>query len=159
MREGKSCFFIGHHDVGENIYPLLKEAVERHITQYGVTDFFVGYHGHFDAMAAQAVCEAKKQHCGIRLQMVLVYHPAFCAIEIPDGFDGTFYPFEDERVPKRLAIIKANEKMVRICDCLIAFAWHFFGGAGRIVEYARRREKKGLICVENLGRADRSDAP
>lgn len=40
-----SCFFIGHHDAGKELLPLLAEVVERHITEYGVTDFFVGHYG------------------------------------------------------------------------------------------------------------------
>lgn len=32
---GRICFFSGHSDVGENIYPALLEAVERHITNLG----------------------------------------------------------------------------------------------------------------------------
>ena len=52
----KTCFFIGHRDAPNRIKLLLYEAIERHITEYGVTHFVVG---HFDLMAAQAVCEAK----------------------------------------------------------------------------------------------------
>ena len=35
----KICFFIGHHDAPETILPLIYEAVERHITEYGVSEF------------------------------------------------------------------------------------------------------------------------
>ena len=54
-----TCFFIGHHDTGAEIYPVLLAEVERHIVECGVTDFFVGHYGSFDRMAAQAVKEAK----------------------------------------------------------------------------------------------------
>ncbi len=70
--------------------------------------------------------------------------------EAPKGFDGTCYPWEDERIPKRLAIIKTNQRMVDTCDFLIAYAWHFLGGSGQIVEYARKREAKRVIHVTNL---------
>ena len=53
MRESKSCFFIGHRDSDTEIYPSLLAEVERHVTEYGVTDFFVGHYGRFDRMAAQ----------------------------------------------------------------------------------------------------------
>ena len=36
---GASCFFIGHRETGGDVVPALTEAVERHITDYGVTDF------------------------------------------------------------------------------------------------------------------------
>ena len=146
----KSCFFIGHRDVNAEIYPALLAEVERHVTEHGVTDFFVGHYGGFDRMATQAVKEVKMLHHEVRLMLVLPYHPAIRPIETPKGFDGTYYPWEDERIPKRLAIIKTNQRMVETCDFLIAYAWHFLGGSGQIVEYARKREAKGLIRVTNL---------
>ena len=38
---GKSCFFIGHRETSEEIYPALYAAVEQHILEYGVTEFIV----------------------------------------------------------------------------------------------------------------------
>lgn len=154
----KSCFFIGHHDAGKELLPLLAEAVEQHITEYGVTDFYVGHYGGFDSLAAQAVKEAKERHPEIRLTLVLPYHPALRPAEKPDGFDATYYPWEDENIPKRLAIIKTNQRMVDTCDHLITYAFHFLGGTGQIVEYARKREKRGLIHVENLAEKVRESA-
>lgn len=146
----QSCFFIGHRDAGEELLPLLAEAVERHIRQYGVTDFFVGRYGRFDALAAKAVKEAKKRHPEVTLTLVLPYHPALRPVASPPGFDATYYPWENEHIPKRLAILKTNQRMVDTCDHLIAYAFHFLGGSGQIVVYARKREEKGLIHVTNL---------
>lgn len=155
----KSCFFIGHHDASAEVYPALSAEVERHITQYGVTSFFVGHYGSFDRMAAQAVKDAKMHHPEVRLMMVLPYHPAIRPIEKPDGYDSTYYPWEDEHIPKRLAIVKTNRRMVNDCEYLIAYAWHYLGGSGQIVEYANKREAKGLISVTNLARWEKQDAP
>lgn len=147
---GASCFFIGHREAGKDVLPALMEAVEQHITEYGVTDFYVGHYGGFDRLAAQAAKEAKEHYPEIQLMLVLPYHPAIRPIKTPNGFDGTYYPWEGEKIPKRLAIIKTNRRMVETCDYLIAYAHHFHGGTGQIVEYARKQEKKGLIRVTNL---------
>ena len=48
--------------------------------------------------------------------------------------------------------------MVNDCDYLIAYAWHYLGGSGQIVEYARKREERGLIHVENLAEKLRESA-
>lgn len=146
----KSCFFIGHHNTDQSILPALVETVERHISEYGVTDFFVGHYGSFDSMAAHAVQIAKERHPEIRLTLVLPYHPAIRPIDKPEGFDSTYYPWEDENIPKRLAIVKTNRRMVDTCNYLIANAWHHLGGSGNVVDYARKREEKGLIRVTNL---------
>ena len=155
---GASCFFIGHREAGKDVIPLLAEAVEKHITEYSVTDFYVGHYGGFDRLAEQAVEEAKERHPEIRLTLVLPYHPAIRPINVPKGFDGSFYPWEDEKIPKRLAIIKTNQRMVDTCDYLITYAYHFLGGTGQIVEYARKREKRGQIHVENLAEKIRENA-
>ena len=152
------CFFIGHSNTGSEMEPLLAEAVERHISEFGVTNFFVGHYGNFDRMAAAAVKKAKETHPEVQLILVLPYHPAIRPIEKLDGYDATYYPWEDERIPKRLAIIKTNQCMVDTCDYLIANAWHFLGGSGQIVEYARKREKRGLIHIENLAEKLRENA-
>lgn len=146
----KSCFFIGHHDTEPELYPILLAEVERHVREYNVTEFYVGRYGRFDSMAAKAVIETQKRESSVRLMMVLPYHPAIRPIEKLDGFDSTYYPWEGERIPGRLAIVKTNQRMVDICDYLIANAWHHLGGAGRIVEYARKQEEKCRIHVTNL---------
>ena len=30
-----TCFFIGHRETSDSIFPALLQAVERHITEYG----------------------------------------------------------------------------------------------------------------------------
>lgn len=55
-----------------------------------------------------------------------------------------------ETVPKRFAIVRANKYMADTCGYLIAYAVHYLGGVGELVEYARKREHKGLIHIENL---------
>lgn len=147
---GASCYFIGHRDAGEDLLSALTVAVERHVMDFGVIDFFVGHYGGFDSLVARVLKESKERHPAIRLTLVLPYHPAIRPISTPKGFDGTLYPWEDEKIPKRLAIIKTNQYMVDVCNHLIAYAHHSFGGTGQIMEYARKREKKGLIRITNL---------
>ena len=146
----KSCFFIGHRDAGEKVRTLLDDAVERHIVEYGITSFFVGHYGNFDGMAAKAVKEAKKRHPEVTLTLLLPYHPFDQPIPTPKGFDGTFYPPGMERVPKRLAIVRANQYMLEHSTHLIAYVWHVSNGSREVLEAARKREARGLICVTNL---------
>ncbi len=40
-----SCFFIGHREAPDTLLDKLSAEVERHITEYGVTDFVVGRYG------------------------------------------------------------------------------------------------------------------
>lgn len=55
-----------------------------------------------------------------------------------------------ETVPKRAAIVRANHYMVDHSEYLIAYAWHSASNAKQLVEYAEKREKKGLIHITKL---------
>lgn len=147
---GQSCFFIGHREADESLRPALAQAVERHIAEYGVTDFFVGHYGGFDGLAASVVKEAKKRHPEVTLTLLLPYHPYDQPIPTPAGFDGTFYPSDMEQVPKRVAIVRANRWMVDHTTHLIAYVWHPASNARELLKYASRRERRGLIHIENL---------
>ena len=145
--EGKSCFFIGHRDASEEIYLALYTAVERHILKYGVTEFIVGHYGGFDRLAASAVKEAKRFYTGVRLTLLVPYHPSERPSPTPDGFDGTFYPPGMESVPHKVAIVRANRYVVDSVDYLIAYAWHPASNAWELAEYAKRRAKKDALVI------------
>ena len=148
----KSCFFIGHREVPAEVLPTLTETVEQHIVEYGVTEFIVGNYGAFDHMAAKAVIAAKNLHPDITLSMLIPYHPAERPIKPPPGFDNTFYPPGMEKVPRKLAIVRANRYMVDHVDYLIAYAWHPASNARDLVEYAKKRAQRNLIFVTVLSR-------
>ena len=149
----KSCFFIGHREASSEILPALTEAVEQHIMEYNVTEFIVGNYGGFDRMAAKTVITAKERHPQITLSMLTPYHPAERPIELPCGFDNSFYPPSMENVPRRFAIVRANRYMVDHVDYLIAYVWHPASNARDLVEYAKKREQQNLISVTVLPRS------
>lgn len=148
----KSCFFIGHREASSEMLPALRQAIERHVLEYGVTEFFVGHYGGFDRMAAKAIIDTKVQHPEIILSMLIPYHPAERPIELLPGFDNTFYPPGMEKVPRRLAIVRANRYMVDHVDYLIAYAWHPASNARELVKYAESKANTESIKVTNLAK-------
>ena len=133
------CFFVGHRDAGEWLMPQLEQAIRLHITEYGVKEFVVGQYGSFDRMAARAVINAKKAYSDVKLSVLLPYHPSERAVQAPKGYDATIYPPGMESVPRRLAIVHANEYMIRRCDYLIAYAWQPGSNSLRLLNLAKRR--------------------
>ena len=146
----KSYFFIGHRDAPESVLSSLTIALERLIVEENVGYFYVGQYGSFDRMAALAVKQLKEKHPTISLYLVLPYHPAERPVPVPTGFDGTYYPEGMETVPKRYAIVRANKQLLNSSDWLIAYVCHPGSNARNLLEYAQRREKKGLIRILNL---------
>ena len=130
-----TCFFIGHRNAPDALFPLLLQSIKRHITD-------------FDAMTAKAVIKLKQSQPDIKLTMLLPYPPGRQAT-LPPGFDNAIYPTGIEKIHPRQAIIWANRYMVDNSDFLIAYACHS-GNATRLCQYAYEREKQGLIIVENL---------
>ena len=142
----KTCFFIGHRDASESIYDKLLQAVERHISEYGATDFVVGRYGNFDRLAARAVMEAKQCHSDVTLTLLMPYYRTD-AEPLPVGFDGSLFPDDLETVPKRAAILRANQYMIHHCDYLIAYDAGHIGNTRKLVAEAEKREGLHIVNI------------
>ena len=148
-----SCFFVGHRDAGNELLARIQAAVENLILREGVTDFYVGNRGNFDRMAGASVRKLMETYPQIRLYLVLAYLPPI-GEELSEGFTGSVFPEGLESVPRRFAILRANRAMVDICDFLVAYAPHETGNAWKVLEHARRQERKGLIRIIALQEKD-----
>lgn len=134
----KSCFLFGHADAPQSVLPDLIEVIENEVSR-GTTIFYVGYHGNFDRMAATALRTIKQRHTEVTATLVLSYHPAEQPIETPFGFDGTFYP-PLENTPRRYAIVRANQYMIRASDSIICYVCHC-GNTRNLLEFANKHRK------------------
>lgn len=151
MARQRSCFFIGHREADASLLPHITEAIERLIIDCGVTVFYVGGYGNFDALAGNAVIKLKENYPQILLFRVIPYHPTERPVTVPKGYNGTYYPPDMERVPRRFAIPRANRAMIDGSDFMIAYVRRdMLSNSYEILEYARRREMKGQLCVNNL---------
>lgn len=144
----KLCFFMGHRDAPEALFPALEAEVERHITALGVTAFVVGHYGQFDRLAARAVRQAKKRHPQVSLTLLLPTLPGVQSAPIPRGFDGVFCPpgLEGSGSP----ILRANRCMAGRCQYLIAYVRCPSGNAARLVDYVRPRQRRGDLTITLL---------
>lgn len=146
------CFLMGHSDAPNELIALLSAEIERHITEYGVTEFLVGSHGRFDLLAAKALADAKKRHPQVTLTLLLSYHPGERPVPLPNGFDGSLYPPGMEKVPHRLAIARANRYAADTCGFLIVYAWQPGSNTLKLMEHAQGRARKGQLQVTILPR-------
>ena len=154
MSEWKSCFFMGHREADERLLPRLELEIDRLIQEDNVCYFYVGGYGGFDRIAAAAVKHSKQKYPDITLMLVLPYHPAERAVPTPDGFDGTYYPEGLENTPSRYAIVRTNKIMIDVCDWFVCYVNHGASNSRKLLEYARRRESKGLIQIINIGESE-----
>ena len=139
---------MGHRDAPEALFRPLCAEITRHIEEYGVTEFWVGAYGRFDAMAERALAQTKKLHPGVKLILLLPYYPP--RKPVSPAFDASFHPPGMETVPKRIAIPWANRYAVDHSEFFIAYAaWRAeTSNTRKMVEYA---QKQGRTRITLLG--------
>jgi len=131
--------FCGHGEVGysdeirEKLYSIIEDLIKQ-----GADEFLLGGYGSFDLMAAHTVKALKEKYPHIESVLVVPY--------INRGFDKDLYDCSEyppiENVPKRFAILKRNEWMVKNADVIVAYISHDWGGAAKTLSYARRKKKR-----------------
>ena len=141
----KTCCFFGHREVTHNIRNKLTSIIEKLITEDGVIDFFVGNQGQFDWMVYSVLKELKAKYPQIRYTVVLAYMPDEHIKELYG--EDTLFPDGLESVPKKFAISKRNDWMIRQSGVVVRYVHKITGGAAKFKEKA---EKKGLkiICIQ-----------
>ncbi len=140
--EGKICTFFGHRDCPESVRGALQALLEE-LIQKGVTVFYVGNEGNFDALVQSVLRDLSARCPQICCLVVLAYLPK----RETGGGLGTLLPEGIETVPKRFAISWRNRWMLRRADCAVVYVTHPSGGAAQFAGEARRQGKP--VC--NLG--------
>lgn len=138
----KTCTFFGHHDTPDCLKGLVKECIEKLITEHGVEQFYVGHQGQFDAYVRSALRQLKLQYPHIRYAVVLAYMPG----KAREGMDysDTMYPEGLEFVPRRFAIDRRNRWMIQRSDYVVHWACHEYRNA---MKYVRKAERMGKTVV------------
>ena len=50
--------------------------------------------------------------------------------------------------------MRTNQIMVNTCEWLVCYVRHGASNSRKLLEYARRQEKKGLIQIINIGESE-----
>jgi len=143
-----TCTFIGHSNCSEKISTPLYLAVERLITEEGVTRFLVGDSGNFDYYTYQVL---KKLHLryDIQFEVVLSYLNRMTEFSYYSQ-DETLFPSVLENTPPRFAISKRNTYMLKSSQYLVCLLEHTFSNSYTFVKKAL---KSGMKVI-NLGAVD-----
>ncbi len=149
-----ACTFFGNADTSDIVAPALREAIITMIVHHGVTQFYVGHQGNFDALALLTLRDLQKEYIQIRYQVVLAY-PARCTGKPAQYGEQEVLRIEElGRVHPRQAIPWRNRWMIDHSDYVIACVAHG-GGAAHYMQRAMFLEKK----VINLAGEGKMKAP
>ncbi|MBR2986850.1 MAG: DUF1273 family protein [Clostridia bacterium] len=136
----KTCTFFGHKDCDRSLEGAIREAMIRLIEDEGVSCFYVGNHGNFDHMAARVLKELKAGYPKLSAYVVLAYLPKASEFD-PEMPLETLFPEGLESVPKRFAISRRNDWMLKQSQYVIAYVKREIGGAASFYQKALRQKK------------------
>ena len=143
--------FCGHAEVvfSQEDISQLKHIIVEELKNSLETKFYLGGYGNFDSICLSILKDLKREYPKIEIVFVTPY--------LTEGFlkrryeinkyDNIIYP-PIEITPKRYAILKRNEWMVKNSDCIIGFVKHRMGGAWKMMEYARRKKIRVINMCE-----------
>lgn len=133
-----ACTFFGHRDCPASIRSSLRAVLIHLIETEGVTSFFVGNQGAFDAAVQSVLRDLQSNYPAITCTVVLAYMP-----RQPEN-DGlaTMLPEGIEKVPKRFAISWRNRWMLDHADYVVTYVTHAWGGAAQFATRARKQGKR-----------------
>lgn len=145
--------FVGHSSVfgDRDVKALVTEQIERIISKDESAVCFLGGYGQFDQICAYACKELKKNHPKVQTVLVTPYITLSEMEKIKEMinegmYDEVIYP-PIENTPKRFAISKRNEWMIKSADIVIAYVKTSHGGAYKSLQIAKRQKKRIInIC-------------
>ena len=145
------CCGFGHRVLLMDIEKPLREVLERLVKEQGVTEFFTGGMGEFDALFARTVRSMKRTDPQLRLVLVLPYLTRQVATEkawYESHYDEILIPAELDGVHPKAAITLRNRWMVDHSDFVVAALRRDYGGAAEATRYAKTRGKVVVRCRE-----------
>lgn len=138
------CTFFGHHDCPASVKEELRETIRDLIENCGVSMFYVGNHGNFDAIVRSTLKDLQRVYPQIQYAVVLAYLPGKNPEFGSEDYSDTMLPEGVEAVPRRFAITWRNKWMLKQSDYVVTYITHSWGGAAQFAEIA---EKKGKIVL------------
>ena len=129
----------------------LREVLERLVKEHGVTVFYTGGMGEFDALFARTVRVLKRDYPSLRLVLVMPYLTRQVTTEkawYESHYDEILIPAELDGVHPKAAITLRNHWMVDHSDFVVASLRRNYGGAAEAVRYAENRGKVVVRCGE-----------
>ena len=146
--ELRCCTFIGHRDCSQEVEKLLCVVIENLITKEDVNEFYVGTNGNFDYYVYRVLLQLKKQY-DIKINVVISYlnnKKNSCY-----DYNETIYPVGLERIPKRFAIKKSNEFMIKNSEYLVCYVNNTYSNAYKFLIYAKNKKLNIInLCDQEL---------
>ena len=129
------CTFIGHRNAPFSVKESLENEILALINQ-GVQEFYVGNNGYFDLLVQEIMFALAPMHKGVRFEIVL---SALNEKTLTDKPLPTVFPEELAKGPKKFAMCKRNDYMIKKSSFVIAYATNTFSNSFKFIQKAQKR--------------------
>lgn len=147
----RGCLFGNGQIIDNELEVKLRNQLIYAIEVKKIYEFWSGGIGQFDTLVAYVLKDLKKEYPQIKSYLILAYLKEKTDKEweeyVNDLYDGTLYP-DLETVPKKVAIAKRNEIMIKESDYFILYVDYISANARSIMDKVKKAKKKYI----NLGR-------
>ena len=133
------CTFIGARDTPFTLREHIKKAIIDLIFK-GINEFCVGNNGNFDYMVQSVLVELRSEY-SIKFDIVLSYIDELALI---GNQEFTVYPEELAPTPKRFAISKRNDYLLKKSSILIAYTDNTYSNS---YKFTQKALKKGYTVI------------
>ena len=130
--------YLSNYEDERRLLNLLEETI-----QGKKVDFYLGGYGGFDNFALKCAKIYKQRHSNATLVFITAYIDNWLVERkhyLEKTYDLIIYP-ELENVPKKFAILKRNEWMIKQADYVFAYVQTHYGGAYKSLIYAHKQNK------------------
>ncbi len=128
----------------------LKKTLRGILKKFPDSKFYCGGYGDFDELCAREVQELKGEYPALEVVYVTPYLPVVSGEKwkaLQKFYDAIVYP-PLENVPPRFAILARNRCTAERADIVIAYVSHTFGGAAKMLAYAKKKNKRIVNLYE-----------
>ncbi len=144
--------FCGHSQIvyGDAEYSVLFKLLENEIIKDKNCVFYLGAYGNFDGLCYRVLKVLKQKYATIKIVFITPYiYEGYGKLQdVKYFYDDVIFP-SLEKVPKRFAILKRNEWMVDNSDYIVSFIKYSWGGAAKMLDYAKKKRKTYVNIAEN----------
>ena len=145
-----ACCAFGHRLLLMDVEKSLWEALEWLVKEQGVTVFYTGGMGEFDALFSRTVRALRRDNPYIRLVMVLPYLTQRLNADkayYETQYDEILIPAVLDGVHPKAAIALRNRWIVDHSDFVVTAIQRDYGGAAEAVKYAKVHGKVVIDCT------------
>ena len=141
------CTFFGHRICPKDIKEVLYTALKNLIEEKNVTTFLLGEEGSYDKYVLEVLEQLSTKYKNISYTVVKAYlrnrrSENFKQID----FSKTVFPDEITKVPKRFAISRRNDWMLKQSKYVITYITHLSGGGAS--DFKEKAINSGKTVIE-----------